>query len=205
MNLALIYTLGQEYKKVIQTLDMSQEPNLPDELVKGRLLLRAQALMSLDQQSAALLILKLETSLDAELLRSDLYWRIKDWESAASSLQNVVRQSGIKAGEELSEESAAKVLNLATAYTLSGNERAIQRIRNNFSGPMAKTTLKDAFDLVAQPLSIGMIDPGSIAGRVKTVTNFRSFLDTYKERLKSERLSDLSRVEEIPKDKVPAS
>jgi hypothetical protein len=205
MNLALIYTLGQEYKKVIQTLDMSQEPNLPDELVRGRLHLRAQALMYLDQQSAALLVLKLDTSLDAELLRSDLYWRIKDWESAASSLQNVVRQSGIKAGEELSEESAAKVLNLATAYTLSGNERAIQRIRNNFSGPMAKTTLKEAFDLVAQPLSIGMIDPGSIAGRVKTVTNFRSFLDTYKERLKSERLSDLSRVEEIPKDKVPAS
>ncbi len=70
---------------------------------------------------------------------------------------------------------------------------------------MAKTTLKEAFDLVAQPLSLGMIDPKSMTERVKTVTNFRSFLDTYKERLKSERLSDLSRVENIPKDKGPAS
>jgi hypothetical protein len=205
MNLALIYTLGQDYEKVIQTLDMSQEANLPDELVERRLHLRAQALIDLDQQSAALLLLKSDNSLNADLLRSDLYWRIKDWRSAASSLQNVVRQSGIKAGEELSEENAATVLNLTMAYTLSGNERAIRRIRNDFSEPMAKTALKEAFDLVAQPLSIGMIDPGSIAKRVKTVTNFRSFLDTYKERLKSERLSDLSRTEEILKDKMPAS
>jgi hypothetical protein len=161
--------------------------------------------MSLDQISDALLLLRSDDSLNAGLLRSDLYWRINDWVNAASSLQNVVRQSGIKAGEELSEENAAKILNLATAYTLSGNERAILRIQNDFSEPMAKTTLKKAFDLVAQPLSIGMIDPASIAERVKTVTNFRSFLDTYKERLKSERLSDLSRVEEVLKDKTPAS
>jgi tetratricopeptide (TPR) repeat protein len=199
MNLALIYTLGQEYEKVIQTLDMSQKFDIPDELVKGRLHLRAQALMYLDQQNTALLILKSDSSLDADLLRSDIYWRIKDWKNAASSLQSVVRQSGIKAGEKLSEENAVKVLNLATAYTLSGNERAIRRIRNDFFGPMAKTKLKEAFELVAQPLSIGMIDPGSIAERVKTVTNFRSFLDTYKERLKNERLSDLSRVEKNPK------
>jgi tetratricopeptide (TPR) repeat protein len=205
MDLAVIYTLGQEYEKVLQTLDMSQEPKLPDELVKSRLHLRAQALMSLDQISDALLLLRSDDSLNAGLLRSDLYWRINDWVNAASSLQNVVRQSGIKAGEELSEENAAKILNLATAYTLSGNERAILRIQNDFSEPMAKTTLKKAFDLVAQPLSIGMIDPASIAERVKTVTNFRSFLDTYKERLKSERLSDLSRVEEVLKDKTPAS
>ena len=179
MNLALIYMFGQKYEKVIQTLDMSQEPNLPDELIEGRLYIRAQALMDLDQQSAALLLLKSDNSLNADLLRSDLYWRIKDWRSAASSLQNVLRQSGIKAGEELSEENAAKVLNLTTAYTLDGNERAIRRIRNDFSEPMAKTTLKEAFDLVSQPLSIGMIDPDSIKKRIKTVTNFRSFLDTY--------------------------
>ncbi len=133
MNLALIYALDQEYEKVIQALNTSQEPNLPKELVDGRLHLRAQALIDLNQQSAALLLLKSDNSLNADLLRSDLYWRIKDWRSAASSLQNVVRQSGIKAGEELSEENAAKVLNLTTAYTLSGNERAIRRVRNDFS------------------------------------------------------------------------
>ena len=199
LNLALIYALAQEYGKVIETLDATNEPNLPEELVADRLHLRAQALMNLDQQSSALLLLKTDKSLNADLIRSELYWLMKDWKSAALSLHNVVRQSGLKPGEDLSEIDAAKILNLATAYTLSGNERAIQRIRMDYSEPMAKTSVKEAFELLAQPLSIGMIDPASIAQRVKIVTNFRSYLDTYKERLKKERLSNLSRFGAIPK------
>ena len=199
LNLALIYALAQEYGKVIEALDTTNEPNLPEELVADRLHLRAQALMNLDQRSSALLLLKTDKSLNADLIRSELYWRMKDWKSAALSLHNVVRQSGLKPGEDLSEIDAAKILNLATAYTLSGNERAIQRIRTDYSGPMAKTSVKGAFELLAQPLSIGMIDPASIAQRVKMVTNFRSYLDTYKERLKKERLSNLSRFRAIPK------
>jgi hypothetical protein len=199
LNLALIYALAQEYGKVIKALDTTNEPNLPEELVADRLHLRAQALINLDQSSSALLLLKTDKSLNADLIRSELYWLMKDWKSAALSLHNVVRQSGLKPGEDLSEIDAAKILNLATAYTLSGNERAIQRIRTDYSGPMAKTSVKGAFELLAQPLSIGMIDPASIAQRVKMVTNFRSYLDTYKERLKKERLSNLSRFRAIPK------
>ena len=199
LNLALIYALAQEYGKVIEALDTTNGPNLPEELVADRLHLRAQALMNLDQRSSALLLLKTDKSLNADLIRSELYWRMKDWKSAALSLHNVVRQSGLKPGEDLSEIDAAKILNLATAYTLSGNERAIQRIRTDYSVPMAKTSVKGAFELLAQPLSIGMIDPASIAQRVKMVTNFRSYLDTYKERLKKERLSNLSRFRAIPK------
>ena len=199
LNLALIYALAQEYDKVIETLDTTNAPNLPEELVGGRLHLRAQALMNIGQRSSALLLLKTDKSLNADLIRAEMYWLMKDWKSAALSLHNVVRQSGLKPGQDLSETDAAKILNLATAYTLSGNERAIQRIRTDYSEPMAKTSVKEAFELVAQPLSIGMIDPASIAQRVKIVTNFRSFLDTYKERLKKERLSNLSRFGAIPK------
>ena len=194
LNLAVIHALALEPDKVLATLDETEVPDLPEELDAQRRHMRAQSLIRVGRTEETLLLLKQDKSLDADLIRSELYRGHGDWKNAALSLHKVVRLSSIKPGDPLTEDAATKVLNLATAYTLSGNERALTRLRSDFGGAMARTDLKDAFDLVAQPLSLGMIDPGSIADRVKVVTNFRTFLDKYKERLKQERLSNLSRV-----------
>ncbi len=204
MNLALIHALATEQEKVLETLDATEVPDMPDELTASRRHLRAQSMMRLNQREEALMLLKDDKSLDADLIRSQLFWEQNDWKNAALSLLNVVRSSNIRPGDNLTEDQAAKVLNLATAYTLSGNERAIARLRTDYAGAMSRTSLKEAFALVAEPLSLGMIDPGSISDRVKTVTNFRTYLDKYKERLKQERLSNLARDGAIPRDSVPS-
>ncbi|NQV99793.1 MAG: tetratricopeptide repeat protein [Rhodospirillales bacterium] len=203
LNLALIHALATEPEKVMAALDSSEVPNLSEELTSRRRHMRAESLIRMNRSEEALALLKDDKSLDADLIRSEMYWKQNDWNNAAQSLQKVVRLSGIKPGQNLSEEEAAKVLNLATAYTLSGNERALIRLRADFAGAMARTSVSDAFDLVAQPLSTGMIDPASMTSRVKTVTNFRTYLDKYKERLKKERLSNLARTGAIPKELAP--
>lgn len=205
LNLAIIHALASEPEKVIETLDGTNEPDLPEELAAQRRHLRAQSLTSLNRRDEALLLLKPDKSLNADMIRSELFWRQSDWKNAALALQKVVRLSNIKPGANLSEEEAAKVLNLATAYTLSDNERALARLRTDHAGGMARTSLKEAFELVSQPLALGMIDPASITDRVKTVTNFRTFLDKYKERLKKETLSNLAREGVPPMGQMPGA
>lgn len=193
LNLAVIHALALDPEQVLATLDETDIADIPEELAARRRHMRAQSMTRLNQTEEALLLLKKDKSLDADLIRSELFRGQGDWKNAALALHKVVRLSSIKPGETLTEDAAFKVLNLATAYTLSGNERALSRLRGDFGGAMARTDLKDAFELVAQPLALGMIDPGSISDRVKVVTNFRTFLDKYKERLKQERLSNLAR------------
>ena len=45
---------------------------------------------------------------------------------------------------------------------------------------MDNTTLKDAFRLIASPGATGLVDFRSVAGKVKTVSNFKSFMAGYK-------------------------
>ncbi len=199
LNLAVIHALATAPEKVIATLDQTEVADLPEDLAARRRHMRAQSLMRLNRIDETLLLLKTDKSLNADMIRSEMFWGQSDWKNAALSLHKVIRLSNIKPGQALDEDEAAKILNLATAYTLSNNERALSKLRSDFGGAMAQTSVKDAFQLVAQPLSLGMIDPESISDRVKTVTNFRTFLDTYKDRLKQERLSNLARDGAIPK------
>ena len=106
----------------------------------------------------------------------------------------VLREGGVKSGQKLDDLQAITVLNLATAYTLSNNEKALVRLRRDFGEPMERTNFSDAFKLVAAPLSLGLIDPKSVANRVKMVTNFRSFMDKYKDQVKGGKLSSITRI-----------
>jgi len=196
-NLALVRALGKEYDKVIEVLDATQTPGIPDDLETRRRHLRAHALMELKKTEEVLTVLKQDKSIDADLIRAELFWDESDWVNASQSLRRVIRGVGIKPGQELDDEQAIRVLNLATAYTLSGNERALIRTRQDFAVSMAKTRFNEAFRLVAAPLSVGLINPNSVSQRIKMVTNFRSFLDKYKDQLEENELSAITNVGRI--------
>ncbi len=193
-NLALVHAIAREYEDVLDVLDATQVSGIPDALAERRRHLRAHALIGLEQGEEAVLLLKQDKSFDADLIRAELFWLTGDWVNASQFLRRVVRGSGIRPGQALDDEQAIRVLNLATAYTLSGNERALVRLRSDYGGAMARSEFNEAFQLVAAPLSVGLINPGSVTGRVKMVANFRSFLDKYKDQLKSTELSSLTTV-----------
>jgi len=193
-NLALVHAIARENDSVLEVLDATRFANAPDALAERRRHLRAVALIGLKRGDEALALLKKDKSFNAELIRSEMYWREGDWANASQFLHRVVRAAGIRPNQVLNDEQAIRVLNLATAYTLSGNERALIRLRTDFGAAMERTQFNQAFRLVAAPLATGMIDPASVSSRVKTVTNFRSFLDQYKDKLKTTELSSLTNV-----------
>jgi len=203
-NLALIHAIGGQFEKVVEVLEETAEPNIPEELAVKRRHLRARAMVGTGESEAALVLLDKDKTHDADLIRAELFWLDKDWANAAKSLRNVVKTAGIKAGQALTDDEALRVLNLATAFTLSGNERAVARLRQDHAGAMAQTRFKDAFALVAAPEQIGLIPPGSVTERVKLVTGFKTFLTKYKEKVKEGELSSFAKANTYTPEPVGA-
>jgi hypothetical protein len=83
-------------------------------------------------------------------------------------------------------------MNLAIAFTLSGNERAVARLKRDYGAAMGESNLKDAFELMTSQASAGLLDYRQVAGEVKEAENFQAFMAAYKQRLKDQKLSGIN-------------
>lgn len=191
-RLALIHLFARKYTDAERVIRATAANGLNDVLAQQRNHLLVQALMGQKRYVDGLALLEPDQTMDGELLRSEIYWTMGNWNEAAQSLQRVVTTSGARKGESLSRKQARYMLNLATAMTLSGNERGLARIRNNFGPAMAKTEVAKAFDLIAARPALGLIAPESVKARVAVAQNFKTFLTAYRERLEKDPLSAIN-------------
>lgn len=192
IRLAAIYLLNKQPKLAREGLQKSASPDLPPGVAAQRRLLSARALMEMNQSPSAIALLEDDDSREADLLRSEIFWKDTDWANATKPLQRLVRSMGAGPGDPLDETQALTVLNLAVALALSGNERGIGRLRKDHGVSMDATEFKDAFRLIASPNTVGLLDYRTVASKVATVNNFKSFMSTYRDRLKSGKLSSLN-------------
>lgn len=191
-RLAAIYLLNRQPKLAREGLQKSASADLPPAVAAQRRLLSARALMEMNQSPSAIALLEDDDSREADLLRSEIFWKDTDWANATKPLQRLVRSMGARPGDPLDETQAQTVLNLAVALALSGNERGIGRLRKDHAAAMDATVLKDAFRLIASPNTVGLLDYRTVASKVATVNNFKSFMSAYRDRLKSGKLSSIN-------------
>ncbi len=189
-QLALIYMLALEYDKALAMLDETNQEGLPEELTVQRRHLRARSLMGLKRDEDALELLDDDKTFDGDLLKTEIFWTSRDWPKAAQALRRVANASGIAPGTALDDQQAIRVLNLGIAYTLSNNERALARLRRDYEGTMEATDFRDAFRLITSPTTLGLVDPSAVADKVKDAENFQTFMAAYRERLKTQALSE---------------
>lgn len=191
-RLSLIHLLARKHADAERVIRATAADGLNADLAQQRNHLLVQALMGQKRYADGLAVLEPDQSMDGELLRSEIYWTMGNWNDAAQSLQRVVTASGARRGEKLNRKQARYMLNLATAMTLSGNERGLARIRDNFGAAMAETDMAKAFDLIAARPALGLISPESVKERVAVAQNFKSFLTAYRERLEKDPLSAIN-------------
>jgi len=181
-QLANIYVLAREYDKAIQALNDTEEIGVTEEIAANRRRLRARTLTLNNEDDAALLLLKGDKSIEADKLRTEIFWKQKEWPLVSQAFRNLLRASGAKPKEPLDDRQGQYVLNLAIALTLSGNERSLNRLRVDFGQSMEKSPYRDAFRLIASPQTKGLIDYKTIADKLDDIENFRSFLTAYQNR-----------------------
>lgn len=191
-QLALIYILAQKFEDSTRILNESSVKDIPKKLADQRRHLRSRSLMGQERIEEALALLKDDKSLDANLLRMEMHWNDHNWVQASKTLNRILRIYGAKTNQPLDELQAQTVLNLGIAMTLSGNERGIERLRMDYGEAMDDSPFRDAFRLIASPETFGLISYTSIAGKVKDVKNFQTFMSAYQERLKARKLSEIN-------------
>ena len=191
-QLALVYLLDRDFDKALKTLEDTGVPGIPQELADQRRHMMARALSEQNKNSAALELLKEDKSEAADTLRLEMFWEARDWPNSAQVLRRLITDFGTSPGQPVDDTQARHILNYAIALTLSNNERGLSKLREDFGVAMENGPFRDAFRLIASPKSQGLVDFRTIAGKVADVENFRGFMAAYRDRLKTENLSDLT-------------
>ncbi len=190
-RLALVFLFDHKFDDALRILNASNEPNLPDDLVHNRLILRARATIGVGQSDDAIEMLKGNPSADANELRAEVYWRKADWKNASKVLGKLARSYGAKARKPLTDRQAYMVLRWAVAETLYKNENAIERILENYGAAMMKSPYGDAFTLIAQPLAAGLVDFRGLGEILKEVEDFKGFMGSYQDQIGAGKLSEI--------------
>jgi len=191
-RLALVHHLNRNPQAAMDALSVSATSNLPDELNRQRGRLAAQALATLGKPKHALSMLGNDDSLEADLIRSDVYWTSQDWTDAGKTLNRVLRKTGAEPGKPLSERQSEFVLNLAVALTLAGDEDGVSRLRNNHGAAMSTSPQRDAFLLITGAELDGEVAKRDWMKQVKQAENFQAYLAVYRAQLEHRALGTLN-------------
>ncbi len=156
-QLATIYLLDSKPKEALQTINDTRLTRLPDDINQRRRLLEARALAGLKQFDAALALLADDTSQETKRLRADIHWESGNYAVAGARSEEMVSDHA-NAGGPLSAEDRAQVMRAAVAYSLAGDNAALQRLRTRFEAKM-----KDSPDASAFSVVTGRIDQQGVA------------------------------------------
>ena len=156
-QLAMIYLLDSKPKEALKTINDTRLTRLPDEINNRRRLLEARALAGLKQFDAATAILADDTSQDAKRLRTDIAWESGNWSAAAAKSEEMLSDRATSGGP-LSADERAQVMRAAVAYSLAGDDAALQRLRTRFTAKMGDSPDASAFSVVT-----GRIDQQGVA------------------------------------------
>jgi hypothetical protein len=156
-QLATIYLLDSKPKEALQTINDTRLTRLPDDINQRRRLIEARALAAMKQFDGALALVADDASLEAKRLRADIYWESGNYAVAGARSEEMVGEQLATDGA-LSPEDRAHVMRAAVAYSLAGDDAALQKLRTRFEAKMKESPDASAFSVVT-----GRIDERGVA------------------------------------------
>jgi len=189
-QLALLDLLDKRPSDALDALTASNVDGLPPELVQQRHHLQARALADLDRGADAIVALKDDTSREAQLLRTEIYTKMKDWANAADVFAALVPEP--ERGAKFSEGDAQLVLNWATALTLGKDDRGLATLHRVYGPAMAGTSFQAAFELLTSAPDKQVTNFPGLADKIKQAQDFKTFMAAYKEKVQAGGLSSIN-------------
>ncbi len=192
-RLALVYLLDRKPQEAFDALAGQVPADIIPEAATTRRHLKARALADLARYQDGLALIKDDTSVQAETLRAEIYWKLRDWTNAALAYAKVVDDTvkDVPAGKNggsgheaaLDENAQDNLMSLAIADALGRNQPALKLLRTRFLGRMAKTPFKELFEVVTAPSGNVPDDYRAIASKVAEVDQFQAFIKSYRDKL----------------------
>lgn len=163
-DLALIYLMDRKPEQALQTINASRTTILPNALNAERRLVEARALMGLGRLDHALEVLDRDPSREAGDLRAEIVWKQKDWATAGGLFEKGLGDRW-KRSDALSSEEEGRLLRAGVAYSLAGDDSALQRLEQRFSGFYETARNPDALKVALTGIPVGRLSVADF-GRV---------------------------------------
>jgi hypothetical protein len=174
-RLASLYLLDDKAEAALKAVEASAEASLPGELVRDRQIIAARALVRLGRGKEALQRLETIDTPEAAAVRADAQWRLGDWTGAARSLASVLAADGTAKDGAIPAARSDRVLHLAVALALAGDEAGLGRLAEAEGAAMAQSRWKDVFPLIAAH-GVPDRDLQALAEDAGPVDRFRAYL-----------------------------
>ena len=178
VRLAAIHLMDRQPEKVLEVLRYSRWKPLPRETIRERKFLEARANAALGNYQDALTSLVGEKSREARLIRSDIYWRSKDWSNAAETMSSILGERW-KDDSPVTDEERNHVMRLAVALVLADEKGAVKTVRTRYQKLMASTPDSDAFEIVTREVDPSTIEFRKVAAAVAQIDTLESFMARY--------------------------
>ena len=189
-QLALLDLLDKRPGDAVDALKTSDVDGLPPELTAQRHHILARALADLDRGPDAIAALKDDTSREAQLLRTEIYTRMKDWADASDVYAALLPEPD--RGTKLSEDDAQLVINWATDLTLGKDDRGLAALRRTYGPAMVGTSYQAAFELLTSAPDKQVTNFPGLAEKIKQAQDFKTFIASYKEKVQAGGLSSIN-------------
>uniref|UniRef100_UPI0038621B26 tetratricopeptide repeat protein n=1 Tax=Phenylobacterium sp. TaxID=1871053 RepID=UPI0038621B26 len=132
-DLALIYLMDRKPERALQVINGSRTTILPTALNNERRLVEARALMGLGRLDHALEVIDRDPSREAADLRAEVVWKQRDWPTAGGLFEKGLGDRWKQPGA-LSAEEEGKLLRAGVAFSLAGDDAALARMHQRYSG-----------------------------------------------------------------------
>ena len=142
-DLATLYLMDRKPEAAIEALNTSRTTVLPKELQDQRRMIEARAWLDLNQNDHALELVGKDPSADADSVRAEVAWRMRNWVQAGGLLEKALGDRW-KKPEALSAEQEAMLLRAGIAYSMAGDDAGLDRLRAHFNGFVDQARSADA-------------------------------------------------------------
>lgn len=178
-DLALIRIADRDPEGALRVLNRTRIANLAPTLERQRRILEARALIDADREDLALDLLQRVEGRDADLLRVDGYWKIKNYIAASDLIETIYSRDPLA---ELAPQARMHVIKAAVGLVLANDELGLSRLRSKFSGRMANSPEWALFDYVTSPTAdpVG-VEFKAAAKMVASMDSVNAFLGAYRE------------------------
>ena len=185
-RLAVISLFSNDYKDAVDVLDSTENQGMSEITRAQRKIILAKAFASTGQEDRALKLLEDDTSRNALLIKSEIYWNAGRWGEASNAIKYLIEPP--VDGEPLSPEQIGFVLDWITTLKKAGKETVIVRIRNKFHPFFKDTKYAAAFNVLTNHLEDDEVDLQEVQKTIKEVQSFSNFTRSYIDSLKNKTI-----------------
>lgn len=142
-DLATLYIMDHKPESAIQALNDSRSTLLPKALQDQRRMIEAKAWLDLNQNDHALELVGKDTTPDADGIRAEVAWRMRNWTQVGTLLEKILGERWKKPGP-LEPEQEAMLLRAGIAYSMANDDVGLDRLRAHFGGFVDQARSADA-------------------------------------------------------------